>query len=145
VPVVTLDHLSADQRRALVLADTQSATLADWDDAIRAAELAELAEAHFDLDVIGFDDAALHDLLNLDAEELTLPELPAGERPPFQQITFTLHETQIPRVRQALALITAPEAARWESVNSNRNANALAALADRVLAATGPEGAVDAG
>jgi ParB-like chromosome segregation protein Spo0J len=145
VPVVTLDHLTADQRRALVLADNQLATLSDWDEAILAAELAELAEAQFDLGVIGFDDAALRDLLNLDAEELALPELPTGDRPPFQHMAFTLHETQLQRVRQALALISAPEAARWESVNTNRNANALAALCDRVLAAAAAEGATDAG
>jgi ParB-like chromosome segregation protein Spo0J len=137
VPVVTLAHLSPAQRRALVLADNQLPLAAFWDEALLAAELADLADLSFDLDVIGFEADTLRGLLNLDVGEEALPDLAAGEKAPFQQVTFTLHETQLQRLRQALALVTPAEMAAQERVNTNRNGNALAALVDRLLAAAG--------
>jgi ParB-like chromosome segregation protein Spo0J len=142
VPVVTLEHLTAAQRRALVIADNQLALAADWDEAMLSAELGDLADLDFDLSLMGFDDDALRELLSSDAAEIGLPALPEGERAPFHQMAFTLHEQQAQRLRQALALISAAEVARWESINPNRNANALAALAERVLAAAGDERSV---
>lgn len=62
-PVVDLSHLDADARRAYVLADNQTATLAGWDDTILRLELRELAANAFDLTTIGFSKADLADLL----------------------------------------------------------------------------------
>lgn len=66
VPVVVLDHLSPEQRRAYVLADNQLALNAGWDEAKLAEELAALHLADFDLPVLGFDDAELAALLDPD-------------------------------------------------------------------------------
>ncbi|MFN3630281.1 MAG: ParB N-terminal domain-containing protein, partial [Casimicrobiaceae bacterium] len=63
VPVVVLDHLTPTQRRALVLADNRLAELATWDDALLRIELEALQDDGFDLDLTGFDDDALADLL----------------------------------------------------------------------------------
>jgi len=62
VPVVVLDHLSATQRRALVIADNRIAENADWDEAMLRVELDALREDAFDLALTGFDADALADL-----------------------------------------------------------------------------------
>ena len=63
VPVIVLDHLSEAQRRALILADNRIAENAGWDNAMLASELAALRDENFDLDMIGFDEAELEELL----------------------------------------------------------------------------------
>jgi DNA modification methylase len=63
VPVVVLDHLTATQRRALVIADNRIAENADWDDAMLRVELADLQGEGFDLDLTGFDADALAELM----------------------------------------------------------------------------------
>lgn len=64
VPVVVLDHLTPDQRRAYILADNQLALNAGWDENVLAQELASLQLADFDLPVIGFDEDELQRLLD---------------------------------------------------------------------------------
>ena len=54
VPVVSLDHLSDTQRRALILADNKIAENATWDEALLGVELAALSEAGFELGLTGF-------------------------------------------------------------------------------------------
>src|ERR1700722_7055069 len=56
VPVIVLAHLSAAQRRALVIADNQLALNSGWDEEALRIELALLQEADYDLDLVGFDD-----------------------------------------------------------------------------------------
>jgi DNA modification methylase len=63
VPVIVLGHLSEAQRRALVIADNQLALNAGWNEELLRLELAELREADFNLDLIGFDQADLDRLL----------------------------------------------------------------------------------
>jgi DNA modification methylase len=63
VPVVVLDHLSETQKRAYILADNRLAELAGWDEELLRGELAELRDADFNLDVIGFDEDELERLL----------------------------------------------------------------------------------
>ncbi|RMF03028.1 MAG: DNA modification methylase [Alphaproteobacteria bacterium] len=64
VPVITLDHLTDAQRRALVIADNKIAENAGWDEDMLRAELQALEEMDFDLDLVGFSDAELDELLN---------------------------------------------------------------------------------
>ena len=63
VPVIVLDHLSEAQRRALVIADNKLAENAGWDEEMLRTELATLDEMDFDLDLMGFSDEELDDLL----------------------------------------------------------------------------------
>ena len=81
-PVIVLAHLSPTQRRALMIADNQIASNSGWDDEMLAAELAALKEEDFDLDLLGFDDAALDRLLadTIEATEVSdeAPEPPAN-------------------------------------------------------------------
>ncbi len=63
VPVIVLGHLSQTQRRALVVADNQLTLNAGWDEEMLRLELTALQGEHFDLELIGFDDAELLRLL----------------------------------------------------------------------------------
>ncbi|MGP8185027.1 MAG: site-specific DNA-methyltransferase [Terracidiphilus sp.] len=63
VPVIVLDHLSETQKRAYVLADNKLASLAGWDEEVLRIELAELQEQDVALDLLGFSESELADLL----------------------------------------------------------------------------------
>ena len=77
VPVIVLDHLTDEQRRAYVLADNKLALNAGWDEELLAAELQSLAADGYDLTLTGFSDAELDELLSDDGEEPDEP--PAGD------------------------------------------------------------------
>jgi DNA modification methylase len=64
VPVIELAHLSAAQKRALVIADNRIALEGEWDDAMLVLELADLAEAGFELDLTGFSASEIERLLD---------------------------------------------------------------------------------
>src|ERR1700690_1459931 len=68
VPVIVLDHLTEAQRRALVLADNRLALSAGWDEEMLRVELESLEEDGFDLDLVGFTDEEVEELLR-DPEE----------------------------------------------------------------------------
>ena len=69
VPVIVLDHLTESQRRALVLADNRLALNAGWDEEMLRVEMAALEEDGFDLELVGFTDDEIADLLR-DPEEV---------------------------------------------------------------------------
>lgn len=63
VPVIELSHMTESQKKAYVIADNQLAMNAGWDTAMLTLELADLKDAGFDLDIIGFDAKELDKLL----------------------------------------------------------------------------------
>lgn len=63
VPIIELAHLTLAQKRAYILADNRLAENAGWDEELLALELAELRDADFDLDLIGFSEEELDELL----------------------------------------------------------------------------------
>jgi DNA modification methylase len=81
VPVITLGHMTDAQRRAYVIADNQLAMNAGWDAEMLKVEIAELADADFDLSLLGFDDKVLAGLTAEETDGLTdddaVPEPPA--------------------------------------------------------------------
>jgi ParB-like chromosome segregation protein Spo0J len=66
VPTIRLSHLSAAQKRALMLADNKLALNAGWDEELLRIELAELSAADLDFDVgiTGFETAEIDLLLS---------------------------------------------------------------------------------
>jgi hypothetical protein len=64
------------------------------------------------------------DLLNL-ADEAELPDLASGEKEPFQQVTFTLHNSQAEVIKAALDKAKAAGGGASEE-NENSNGNAIA-------------------
>jgi len=69
VPVIVLDHLNADQRRAYILADNQLALNAGWDTDLLQMEVAALNLVDFDLSLLGFDDERIASLLDPDGND----------------------------------------------------------------------------
>jgi hypothetical protein len=57
-----LDHLCEEQKRAYIIADNKLAELAGWNEELLAKELADLRDADYDIDVIGFNDQELEEL-----------------------------------------------------------------------------------
>ena len=77
VPAIRLVGLSESQKKALRIADNQLALNAGWDMDLLAAEVAELQDESFDLDILGFDSKFLDELL--DGSALEGDELPGED------------------------------------------------------------------
>jgi hypothetical protein len=137
-------------------AEADAMTLADNARAIQGEDSAELVAemaAQFGRDAavmadIGFDGAALDALIKgagdailgasgIAGAEMRDPAdafgaLPDGDKQPFQQMTFTLHDSQAEVVRRALD--AAKDAGDFDgSPNENSNGNALARIAEAFL------------
>ena len=85
VPVMVATGWSEAQKKAYVLADNQLALNAGWDMDLLKVEVGDLNLDGFDLDLIGFDDKLLADLLAEPNEGLTDPdEVP---EPPAEPVT----------------------------------------------------------
>lgn len=81
VPVISLNHLSKAQQKALVIADNQLALNAGWDIDMLKVEIEGLQLEDFDLDLLGFDDKFLDGLLEPEpadglTDEDAVPEVP---------------------------------------------------------------------
>ena len=63
VPCLRLRHLTKTQRKAYILADNRLAELSQWDTEMLALEIADLRLDDVDLELLGFDEDALVDLL----------------------------------------------------------------------------------
>lgn len=74
LPCIRLTGLSEAQKRALVLADNKLALNAGWDLDLLKVELSDLKEAGFDLELTGFGELELADLLIDKTAGLTDPD-----------------------------------------------------------------------
>lgn len=69
VPCIRLGYLTDAQKRAYIIADNQVALNSGWDEDMLRAELMDLRDVDFDLDLIGFDAEFLEDMLEEDQPE----------------------------------------------------------------------------
>lgn len=69
VPVIVLDHLTDEQKKAYIIADNQIALNAGWDTDVLKAEIQDLQNFEFNIDLLGFSDDELQ-ALGLDDESL---------------------------------------------------------------------------
>lgn len=81
VPCIVLKGLTEAQKKAYIIADNQLALNSGWDLDMLKLEIESLEELDFDIDLLGFDDDFLNDLLpDEEVEGLTdedaVPELP---------------------------------------------------------------------
>jgi ParB-like chromosome segregation protein Spo0J len=128
VPCLRLTHLTDAQRRAYVIADNRLALSSAWDSEMLANELSDLHADDFDMALLGFDPTELETLLGFQAGEIEPPELASGDREPFQQMTFTLHDDQVKMINAATD--KAKQAGPFDGPNENSNGNALARIAE---------------
>jgi DNA modification methylase len=66
VPVIVLDHLTENEKRAYILADNRLAEAAGWDEEMLRTELGALADEDIDLALTGFADEDIARLLGAD-------------------------------------------------------------------------------
>ncbi len=130
-PVMIARGWSEAKKRAYVLADNKLAMNAGWNEELLGVELLELRDMGFDMPVIGFDEKELDELMR-EVADAGYPELPEGDRAPYQQITFMLHDEQVKIVQAA---VTAAKArGPFENTgNDNANGNALARVCEAYL------------
>jgi hypothetical protein len=64
-----------------------------------------------------------------------MPELASGDREPFQQMTFVLHDEQAQQVKAAIE--AAHKFGDYDSPNENRNGNALARICETFVSSHG--------
>ena len=85
VPTITLHGLTDAQRKAYVIADNQLALNSGWDLELLKIELADI-EGEFDLDILGFDNDELLDILepNLDNLEDENPYTKKADAPTYE-------------------------------------------------------------
>ena len=122
VPCIVLAGLTEAQKKAYIIADNQLALNAEWDLDTLRLEVESLKEMDFNLDFLGFDEDIIDKLLDIDAE---LPDLPDGDRDPFQQKTFILHNEQVDAIDNAIQ--KAKMDPRIDTgLNENSNGNAIA-------------------
>lgn len=80
VPTIELSHLDENQKRAYIIADNKLALNAGWDNEILSFEIAELKDAGYDLDLLGFSSEEIDTLNPKVIEGLTdedaVPEVP---------------------------------------------------------------------
>jgi ParB-like chromosome segregation protein Spo0J len=133
VPVIRAGHLSEAQRKAFLLADNKLAELAGWDEGLLREALADLRLEGYELILTGFDEADIDRLLESagQAAEVGFPDLPAGDKAPYQEMTYTLHDDQARLVKAALDL--AVGMGPFAGPNQNRNGNALARVCEAYL------------
>lgn len=75
VPTIALDHLSAAERKAYVLADNKLALSAGWDQDLLAIELQGLIDLEFEVELTGFSIAEIDLVLDHAADRgVTAPE-----------------------------------------------------------------------
>lgn len=136
VPAVEASHLTDAQRRAYVIADNRLALDAGWDDEMLRVEFADLEAVGFDLELTGFELDEIEALEFGDEEDALdeMPELASGDKEPFQQKTFTLHDDQAAVVDDAVTLARTNPVADT-GLNENSNGNALALICEQWLEA----------
>jgi ParB family chromosome partitioning protein len=134
LPCVEASHLTEAQKRAYVIADNRMALDAGWDAEMLKVELGELQGLNFDLALTGFDPKELDAFM---ADPLAdMPTLRSGDRDPFQQMTFTLHDSQVETVKAAMNAARA-QGPFIATGNENSNGNALARVCEVFLGTNG--------
>ena len=135
VPVLLCDDMTDIQVRAFRLSVNKVSEFADWDSEMLRVELDELVKDGFDIELTGFSLDEVQALSFDDEAETEMPELADGDKEPYQQKTFTLHDEQAAIVDDAITMARANPLSDT-GVNENSNGNALALICTQWLERT---------
>ena len=120
-------ELSGVEATAFAIADNRTAELAEWEEDKLNAVLKSLQDEGVDLVDVGYSP---EEIGQFSVAEVGSPALKDGDRAPFRQATFTLHDEQWEEIEMAMS--KAKEEGGGESaVNENSNGNALAFICGR--------------
>lgn len=108
-----------DKRKKLAVMDNSASDSSEFD-------LVLLSE---DFDSVQLEDMGV-DVNSIEDSEIGMPELPNGDKEPFQQITFTLADEQAEKVKEAIEMVKKSENFKFVDTmgNENSNGNALYCL-----------------
>jgi len=130
------DIPNADDPKAKLLAVTANRVAQidlDFDyDILRSLEDEIDLSPYFDEDEIHIDEDEIPQAGEWDN---ALSDLPSGDKEPFQQMTFTLHDEQVELVKAAMD--SAKKMGNYDSLNQNSNGNALARICEIFLTQNG--------
>jgi ParB-like chromosome segregation protein Spo0J len=133
VPVEWVD-VDAEGELRIMLADNRTARLGHDDESALAALLSELATTDGGLSGTGFDGDDLDEIIgrlagpSSDDWASAAGAIPDGDKPPFRQMTFTVHEDQFADIESALS--RAKASGPFDGPNENSNGNALHRIAE---------------
>ena len=117
--VVKRTDLNTDdeKRKQLAIMDNSTSDSSEFD----------LESLQADFDVEQLQDWGLDDFVGLEDCEIDMPELNNGDKPPFQQMTFTLADSQAELIKEALVKIKHSNNFKYVETygNENSNGNAL--------------------
>ena len=129
VPVLVLDVDEAEGDKILATLDPLAAlaetNAANLDALLRNVDTGNEALSQMLADLA--DEAGLYSV-----DEAPAPELADGDREPFRQMTFTVHDTQHDRIEEAMSKAKA-DGGHASDVNENTNGNALAFICGAYL------------
>jgi hypothetical protein len=116
VPVIFAEDLTEEKQKRFIISDNASFGEWDWNDLANNWDSQQLDE--WGLDIPGFDN--VEDL----GESFSLPD---GDKPPFQQMTFTLADEQAEQIKNALDEMKGTQEYKYAETmgNENSNGNAL--------------------
>lgn len=119
------------QALARAISDNKSNLWTDWDVPALKDMLIELDDGSIDMHITGFNSHELELMMTaIHVDETDAPELKDGDRAPFQQMTFTLHDEQAEELNAAIKKAK-NEGGSTSAVNENSNGNALYFIAQR--------------
>ena len=103
VPAIRLSNLSEKQKKAYRIADNKLALNAGWDMQLLAEEVKELMDDDFDIDLLGFNDAELDEMLSDEQ-----PQEEDDNSSPVVQIKYlAIDKERIPATDMEIALLLA--------------------------------------
>lgn len=123
LPVIRQDFKDEAQEYAYLISDNE---ISRWAELDKQAVIEDMALLDLDIEMLaveGFD--------NFDSDEIELPELNSGDKEPYQQKTFTLHDSQADTVDAAIKKIKSKyKDAYINEFNENSNGNAIAYICE---------------
>jgi ParB family chromosome partitioning protein len=137
VPCIDLNGLTEAEQRAYVIADNKLALNAGWDTLMLRDELTDLSGEGIDAGLLGFAENELRELM-IEPGAGGNPELPSGNRPPFQEMTFVLSDEQVDTVKEAIKLALGMCDIE-DAANTNKNGNALARICELFITEIVPD------
>ncbi|ENE4021961.1 TPA: ParB/Srx family N-terminal domain-containing protein [Escherichia coli] len=101
IPAIRLSNLSEKQKKAYRIADNKLALNAGWDMQLLAEEVKELMDDDFDIDLLGFNDAELDEMLSDEQ-----PQEEDDNSSPVVQIKYlSIDKERIPATDMEIALL----------------------------------------
>ncbi|HBK1438259.1 TPA: ParB N-terminal domain-containing protein [Escherichia coli] len=101
VPAIRLSNLSEKQKKAYRIADNKLVLNAGWDMQLLAEEVKELMDDDFDIDLLGFNDAELDEMLSDEQ-----PQEEDDNSSPVVQIKYlAIDKERIPATDMEIALL----------------------------------------